>query len=62
MVGAVIYVYDENTAIQSSLSMGGVVKTDLLETIKDIMKSRKAVNDYNSPVNSKFVIRRWFRD
>ena len=58
--GHVIYVYDENTAIQSSQSKGGVVKTDLVETIKEVMKARKAVNDFNERGKKKFVVRRWY--
>jgi hypothetical protein len=58
--GHVIYVYDENTAIQSSLSKGGVVKTDLIKTIKDLMNSRTPVNDYDAASGEKFVVRRWF--
>ncbi len=58
--GHVIYVYDENTSIQSGLSRGGVVKLDLLETIQHIMKTRKPVNDYNSGKGERFVVRRWF--
>jgi hypothetical protein len=58
--GHVIYVYDEITAIQSSLSMGGVVKTDLLKTIERIMETRKPVNDYESSTGERFVIRRWY--
>lgn len=58
--GHVIYVYDKQTAIQSSLSQGGVVKTDLLETIESIMKTRKPVNDYDSSSGERFVVRRWY--
>jgi hypothetical protein len=58
--GHVIYVYDEHTAIQSSLSKGGVVKTDLLETIKNVIKNRIPVNDYDSIKKDRFVVRRWF--
>lgn len=61
--GHVIYVYDDNTAIQSSLSKGGVVKTDLLETVKEVMKKRKPVNDYPEYSRGKkkrFVVRRWY--
>jgi hypothetical protein len=59
--GHVIYVYDENTAIQSGLSKGGVVKTDLIETLKEVMKTRKPVNEYNERGKKKFVVRRWYR-
>jgi hypothetical protein len=58
--GHVIYVYDKHTAIQSSLSKGGVVKTELLETIENIMKKRKPVNDYDSSSGERFVVRRWY--
>ncbi len=58
--GHVIYVYDSQTAIQSSLSKGGVVKTDLLQTLKSLMKSRHAVNDYNSSSRERFVVRHWY--
>ncbi len=58
--GHVIYVYDEKTAIQSGLSKGGVVKTDLVETIQHIMSTRTPVNDYNSGSGERFVVRRWF--
>ncbi|RPI15897.1 MAG: peptidoglycan endopeptidase [Ignavibacteriae bacterium] len=58
--GHVIYVYDEITAIQSSLSMGGVVKTDLLQTIERLMESRTPVNDYDTGNGDRFVIRRWY--
>jgi hypothetical protein len=60
--GHVIYVYDNNTAIQSSLSHGGVVKTDLKETIAELMKTRKPVNDYNSARGKRFVVRRWYSE
>ncbi len=58
--GHVIYVYDEKTAIQSGLSKGGVVKTDLLETLENIMKDKIPVNDYNSVTGDRFVVRRWY--
>ncbi len=58
--GHVIYVYDEKTAIQSGLSKGGVVKTDLLETIQNIMSSRTPVNNYDSSSGERFVVRRWY--
>ena len=58
--GHVIYVYDEETAIQSSLSKGGVVKTDLLETIREVMKKRKPVNEFSEHGKKKFVVRRWY--
>lgn len=58
--GHVIYVYDEITAIQSSLSMGGVVKTDLLQTIQRILETRKPVNDYDASSGERFVVRRWY--
>ncbi len=60
--GHVIYVYDDKTSIQSSLSKGGVVKRDLVETIQEVMNSRTPVNDYNSSQGSRFVIRRWFTE
>ena len=60
--GHVIYVYDEKTSIQSSLSKGGVLKLDLIETLSDLMNSRTPVNDYNSSQGSRFVIRRWFTE
>lgn len=59
-IGHVIYVYDEITAIQSALSKGGVVKTDLVETLKHLMKTRTPVNDYDAGKGDRFVIRRWF--
>jgi hypothetical protein len=58
--GHVIYVYDENTSIQSSLSKGGVVKFDLVETLKEVMSTRTPVNNYNDSDGSRFVIRRWY--
>ena len=58
--GHVIYVYDENTSIQSSISKGGVVKMDLTETLREVMETRKPVNDYNSTTKKRFVIRRWY--
>lgn len=58
--GHVIYVYDENTAIQSALSKGGVVKTDLLETLRNVMKNRIPVNDYDLSRKDRFVVRRWY--
>jgi hypothetical protein len=58
--GHVIYVYDENTAIQSSLSKGGVVKTDLISTIQELIKSRTPVNNYDAASGERFVVRRWF--
>jgi len=66
--GHVIYVYDEKTSIQSSLSKGGVIKLDLIETLRDVMSSRTPVNDFakhpadNSSSGSRFVIRRWFSE
>ncbi|MCC6866768.1 MAG: peptidoglycan endopeptidase [Ignavibacteria bacterium] len=58
--GHVIYVYDKNTSIQSSLSKGGVVKLDLTETIRDVMSSKTPVNDYSTSEGERFVVRRWF--
>jgi hypothetical protein len=59
--GHVIYVYDERTAIQSALSKGGVVKTDLIATLDDLMTRRKPVNEYDeSKWEKRFVVRRWF--
>jgi len=58
--GHVIYVYDEITAIQSALSKGGVIKTDLVETLKHLMETRTPVNDYDKGIGERFVIRRWF--
>lgn len=60
--GHVIYVYDENTSIQSSLSKGGVVKIDLLETVRGLLSSRKPVNDYSSTKGNRFVVRRWYNE
>jgi hypothetical protein len=60
--GHVIYVYDEKTSIQSSLSKGGVIKLDLIETLRDVMNSRIPINDYYSTKGSRFVIRRWFSE
>ena len=60
--GHVIYVYDNKTAIQSALSKGGVVKTDLLETIENLMKKRRPVNEYDDSPGEKFVVRRWFNE
>jgi hypothetical protein len=57
--GHVIYVYDENTAIQSTPSEG-VHKSELLSELKSIMRSKKPVNDYNNSKGSRFVVRRWF--
>jgi hypothetical protein len=58
--GHVIYVYDGNTSIQSSLSKGGVIKQDLVETIRGLMSSRKPVNNYSNSTRDRFVIRRWY--
>lgn len=58
--GHVIYVYDEKTSIQSSLSKGGVIKLDLIETLREVMSSRNPVNDYKNSAGSRFVVRRWF--
>lgn len=58
--GHVIYVYDEITAIQSALSKSGVVKTDLIETLKHLIEKRTPVNNYNTGTEDRFVIRRWF--
>ena len=58
--GHVIYVYDEITAIQSALSKGGVVKTDLIETLKHLMETRTPVNDYDAGTGDRFVVRRWY--
>lgn len=59
-IGHVIYVYDEITAIQSALSRGGVVKTDLIETLKHLMETRTPVNDYDAGSGERFVVKRWF--
>jgi len=61
-VGHVIYVYDEITAIQSALSKGGVVKTDLIETLKHLLETRTPVNDYDAGTGERFVVRRWYKD
>ena len=60
--GHVIYVYDEKTSIQSSLSKGGVIKLDLVETIRGVMNSRTPVNDYSASGGERFVVRRWFNE
>ncbi len=60
--GHVIYVYDEITAIQSALSKGGVVKTDLIETLKHLMETRRPVNNYDAATGERFVVRRWFKE
>lgn len=60
--GHVIYVYDETTAIQSALSKGGVVKTDLVETLEQLMEKRTPVNDYDAGTGERFVVRRWYKD
>jgi len=59
-LGHVIYVYDEKTSIQSGLSKGGVVKMDLVETLKEVMETRIPVNDYSAGKKERFVVRRWF--
>ncbi len=59
-VGHVIYVYDKITAIQSALSKGGVVKTDLIETLKHLMEKRTPVNNYDDGTDERFVVRRWY--
>jgi hypothetical protein len=58
--GHVIYVYNKITAIQSALSKGGVVKTDLIETLKHLMETRTPVNDYDAGTGEIFVVRRWY--
>ncbi|MCC7158489.1 MAG: peptidoglycan endopeptidase, partial [Ignavibacteria bacterium] len=60
--GHVIYVYDEKTSIQSSLSKGGVIKLDLVETLQEVMSLRTPVNNFDASTGSRFVIRRWFSD
>lgn len=60
--GHVIYVYDEKTSIQSSLSKGGVIKLDLVETLQEVMSTRTPVNNFDASTGSRFVIRRWFAD
>lgn len=60
--GHVIYVYDEKTSIQSGLSKGGVVKLDLIETLKHLVNTKTPVNDYNSASGDRFVVRRWYSD
>lgn len=60
--GHVLYVYDEITSIQSALSKGGVVKTDLIETLKHLMETRTPVNDYDAATGERFVVRRWFKE
>ena len=59
--GHVIYVYDEITAIQSALSKGGVVKTDLIEALKHLMETRTPVNYYDAGTGERFVVRRWYK-
>ncbi|MCI0716963.1 MAG: peptidoglycan endopeptidase [Chlorobi bacterium] len=61
-LGHVIYVYDEKTSIQSGLSKGGVVKMDLIETLKEVMETRIPVNDYSASKKERFVVRRWFNN
>ena len=60
--GHVIYVYDENTSIQSSLSKGGVVKIGLVETLIEVMQTRTPVNEFGSGKSKRFVIRRWYNN
>ncbi len=60
--GHVIYVYDKTTAIQSSLSRGGVIKTDLVTELTSLMETRKPVNDFESSKGKRFVIRRWYSE
>ena len=60
-IGHVIYVYDEVTAIQSALSKGGVVKTDLIETLKHLIETRTPVNNYDAGTGERFVVRRWYK-
>ena len=58
--GHVIYVYDDKTTIQSSLSKGGVVKLSLIETLIEVMETRTPVNEFGSGKSKRFVVRRWF--
>ncbi len=60
--GHVIYVYDEKTSIQSSLSKGGVIKLGLIETLQEVMSTRTPVNNYNTSDGSRFVVRRWYKE
>jgi hypothetical protein len=57
--GHVIIVFDENTVIEST-GDAGVHKNDLTSRLNSIMKSKKAVNDWNSTSGQRFVVRRWY--
>ena len=57
--GHVVIVLDENAIIEST-PPSGVVSSNLIERLKDIMKERKPADEWNSNSGKKFVIRRWF--
>ncbi|MBX7047357.1 MAG: peptidoglycan endopeptidase [Ignavibacteria bacterium] len=58
--GHLIIVYDENTAIQSAHSAGGVVKKDLLSELERLCSKRTPCNNWSDDNPNSFVIRRWF--
>ncbi len=58
--GHVIYVYDENTTIESSHSAGGVVMKDLISCLEKIMKTREPANEWDDNKGKIFVVRRWW--
>jgi hypothetical protein len=65
--GHVIIVLDRETAIESRLECGkkgtgGVVTTALRKRLKEVMKTRRPVDDWpkSGNVRNVFVVRRWF--
>lgn len=65
--GHVIIVLDRHTAIESRLECGkpgngGVVLTDLLKRVTEVMRTRHPVNSWPNDEKSHdvFVVRRWF--
>lgn len=58
--GHLVIVYDENTAIQSAHSAGGVVKKDLLGELERLCVKRTPRDNWSDDNINSFVIRRWF--
>ena len=58
--GHVVIVLDENRAIESNASLGGVVVLDLKQRLQQILDDRK-VHLHNDGYRFDFSIRRWIR-
>ena len=57
--GHVVIVLDKNTAIESSLSRGGVVMSGLTDRLRSIMSERVPADKWHPSSARTFVIRRW---